>query len=197
MGSEMCIRDRYTRQCLTRMERLVNSEQEGSSAVDYARIALQDLKSEYQKVLVENIEVATEEAKAIFNQMLIDVGLAVPYPRSSINAEDVAIEEPPSLEELNETDTEYEEEEKSDRLGSFSATVKNNVLQYSGKGEERKLDGTIVQERIDGELLEDLIETLKDVVIEPTRQLALQEDLSLIHISEPTRRTLSRMPSSA
>ena len=162
----------YVRQCLVRMEHLVNSGQEGSSAVDYARIALDDLKKQYQGILVENIEVASAEAKANFNQMLVDVGLAVPYPRESV---EVVNEEPPDLEEDVETDTEYEEEVNCSRLGSFSILLKNIVKQYSGKGKDRKLDGTLIQERIDNAMVDDLMEALKDTVMYHVSLLVMYE----------------------
>ena len=162
----------YVRQCLIRVERLVNSGQEGSSAVDYARVALEDLKKQYQGILTENIEVASAEAKANFNQMLLDVGLAVPYPRDSVESED---EEPPDLEDIDETDTEYEEEVNCSRLGSFSILLKNIVKQYSGKGKDRKLDGTLIQERIDNAMVDDLMEALKDTVMYHVSLLIMHE----------------------
>ena len=163
----------YVRQCIIRMERLVNSGREGSSAVDYARIALEDLKRQYQGILVENIEVASSEAKANFSQMLIDVGLGVPYPRESIEVED---EEPPELEEFEETDTEYEEEVNCSRLGSFMILLKSVVKQYSGKGKDKKLDGTLTQERIDNAMVDDLMQALKDTVAYHVSLLIIHED---------------------
>ena len=163
----------YIRQCLVKLEELVNSGLKGSSAVDYARVALMDLKSQYQKTLVENIEVASEEVKASFNQMLVDIGLAVPYPRDRVEVED---EEPPELEDCPETDTEYEEEENCTRLGSFSILMKTIVKQYSGKGEERKLDGKITQERIDVTLLDELVETLKNSIVHYVNLLIIHEN---------------------
>ena len=163
----------YVRQCLVRMERLVYSGHGGSTTVDYARIALEDLKREYQGILVDNIEVASAEARANFSQMLVDVGLGVPYPRDSVEVED---EEPPELEEFEETDTEYEEETTCSRLGSFSILLKNTVKQYSGTGEDKKLDGTLIQERIDNAMVDDLVQALKDTVTYHASLLIIHED---------------------
>ena len=51
----------YIRQCLSRMEKLIDSAKEGSDAVNYAKILMEDLKNQYQNALIKNLECATKK----------------------------------------------------------------------------------------------------------------------------------------
>ena len=164
----------FIRQSLHKLEKIVSDENGDETDIEeYARITLLDLRLQYRTALINSIEMASEDTKMRYKRLLSELGLAT-TDEDDMDPEDVP-SNVPDLEELS--DAEYEEDEDYKRQGNFGILQTKSVRKFVGKGKNKKLDGSIIQEKIDRTLVDDIVETLKQCIEKQTEVINEKQDI--------------------